>query len=777
MCIMPVGEGAIRVTTGWAGETVAADISDPVEGGALSSPGKLAGRWRPAEALITALRRLPSLGEIGRDLSREVAAQWDRVLLWTPVAFGAGAAIYLGLKREPSLFVAGAVGAVAVATALLLRRFSIDRRVLAASGLAAVLAAGFLIAKLHSDAVATPIVPAGLGVTTVEGFVVDVESPSQRGPRLLIAPVSIARLAPSATPVRIRIVVPQDGGPEMTPPPGAMIRVTTLLDPPPGPAAPGAYDFARDAWFEGVGGVGLAMRPPELLEWGPPPLLLRVELAMNALRWSVALRLAAAIHAVMGADDGGAAGLAVAVTTSHQDWLPSADRDALRGSGLAHMLAIAGLHTAAVSGFAFFAFRLLIAAWPWLALRVSGKKLAAGAALVVVAGYLVLSGAHPPARRAAITASVAFFAILVDRRAVSLHSLALAALIVLLLEPEAVLQPGFEMSFCATASLVAMAEIWPRRHRASGLPWPIAALQGARDWLIAMVMVSLVAGTATGPFAIQHFNRVANYGVFANLTADFIASALLMPALALCLLVQAMGLGPDQVAPLFWLAGWGARSVIAIGQFFSTAPGAAIAMASAPTLALAVSYIGIIFACLWRGHLRWIGVPMAAAVALWPRPTPPVAWMSGDGGDAALVVNGEVVALKPQTRLYATQAWAQRHAWRLPAEPDAAVRALFDCDRSACAPHVDTRPAIAAWWTKREPKTDRLATLCDHAEILIIRASTPLPGACRGVRVFGREAFRRGGAAEIYPASSGWRVVWSQPLRGERPWTLSGSAG
>jgi competence protein ComEC len=714
---------------------------------------------------------------MARSLSREVAAQWDRVLLWTPVAFGAGAAVYMALQREPPVSLALAVGCAAAAIAVLVRRFSTDRRALAASGLAAVVAVGFMVAKLHSDAVATPIVPVGLGVTTVEGFVVDVESPSQRGPRLLIAPVSIARLAPSVTPTRIRIVVPQSGGPDMTPPPGAMIRVTALLDPPPGPAAPGVYDFARDAWFEGVGGVGLAMRPPELLQWGPAPIWLRPELAVNALRWSVAIRLASAVHAVMGADDGGAAGLAVAVTTSHQDWLPNADRDALRGSGLAHMLAIAGLHTAAVSGFAFFAFRLMIAAWPWLALRVSGKKWAAAAALVVVGAYLVLSGAHPPARRAAITASVAFFAILVDRRAVSLHSLALAALVVLLFEPEAVLQPGFEMSFCATASLVAMAEIWPRRHGPSGLPWPIAVIQRARDWLIAMVMVSLVAGTATGPFAIQHFNRVANYGVFANLTADFIASALLMPVLALCLLVQAMGLGPDQLAPLFWLAGWGARSVIAIGQFFSTAPGAAVAMASAPTIALAVSYIGIIFACLWRGHLRWIGVPMAAAVALWPRPTPPVAWMSGDGGDAALVTGGEVVALKPQTRLYATQAWAQRHGWRLPAEPDAAVRALFDCDRSACAPHASTRPAIAAWWTKREPKPDRLAALCQNAEILIIRASTPLPEACRDVRVFGREAFRRGGAAEIYASPGGWRVVWSQPLRGERPWTVSGSAG
>ena len=125
--------------------------------------------------------------------------------------------------------------------------------------------------------------------------------------------------------------------------------------------------------------------------------------------------------------------------------------------------------------------------------------------------------------RAAITASVAFIAILADRRAVSLHSLAVAALAILLMEPEAVLQPGFEMSFCATASLVAMAEIWPHRHAARGLAWPIAGLQKGRDWLFAMIMVSLVAGAATGPFAIQHFNRVANYGVLASdLTADFV---------------------------------------------------------------------------------------------------------------------------------------------------------------------------------------------------------------------------------------------------------------
>jgi competence protein ComEC len=154
-----------------------------------------------------------------------------------------------------------------------------------------------------------------------------------------------------------------------------------------------------------------------------------------------------------------------------------------------------------------------------------------------------------------------------------------------------------------------------------------------------------------------------------------------------------------------------------------------------------------------------------------------VGWISNDGGDAAVVAGGEVVALKPLTRLYATQTWAQRRNLHLPAEPEAAVNALFDCDHSACAPHAFTRPAIAAWWTKREPKPDRLAQLCERADILILRADADLPAACDGVRVLRRASFARGGAAEIYPAPGGWRLVWSQPLRGVRPWTLSDSAG
>lgn len=752
----------MRVTTGVEAEGEGSDI------GAFGLGRAAAGDSTAATTRSTVTRRI-------RDwIAAELTGQRSRGFLWLPVAFGLGAAAYLGLKTEPPLWSAAAVGAVAVVPWLAALQWARSSRVILAAGLLAAAAAGFFIAKAHSDAVAAPIAPQGMGVVHVEGWVVDIGPPSERGPRLLIAPTRIEGLAPAATPTRVRIVAPVPGGPESAPPPGSAVRLLTLLDPPPGPAAPGVYDFARDAWFEGVGGVGLALRPAEVTALPLPPAPLRLEMAVNALRWRVAGSIAGEITAALGPSGVPAAGLAAAVTTSHQDWLPAADRDNLRAAGLAHMLAIAGLHTAALTGFAFFAVRLLIAAWPWLALRVPGKKVAAVFALIVVAAYLVLSGAHPPARRAAITAAIAFLAILADRRAVSLHSLALAALLILFIEPDVVLAPGFEMSFCATASLVALAEIWPRRAQPKGLPWPLAAAQKARDGVIALMLVSLVAGAATSPFAIQHFNRVANYGVLANLTADFVASAVLMPALALGLLLQALGLAQAIGAPVFFVAGWAAIAVLRIAHIFAAAPGAAGGWPSAPEIALAVSYLGIVFACLWRGQLRWLGVVLGAAVAVWPRPTPPVAWIAADGDEAAVVDHGREILMKPTMRAYATQLWAQHRGFTLGASPEAlaadSARA-FDCDRKACAPVGSLRPAIAGWWYRKAPPVERLRSLCHRADMLVSRAELP-PGVCPGVIVLGPGDFARGGAAEVFASPRGWRLAWAQGARGRRPWTV-----
>ena len=700
-------------------------------------------------------------------LKAELLAQAGRVSLWTPVAFGAGAAGYLGLKTEPPLWMGLAAAGCAVLVAILIGRWNPRRAVGIATLLIAFAACGFAAADLRSTLVAAPRIPAGYGVGRIEGWVVDVTSPSKDKGRLLIAPSYISHLDVHQLPALVRIVV----SPDAVVGPGEAVRLTALLNPPPAPAAPGAFDFARDAWFQRIGGVGLALKQPVMIDLPPPPLSIRAVQTVNRLRWRLARQLVGDVRAMSGGAGEGAAGLVAAVTTSHQDWLPSEAADNLRGSGLAHMLAIAGLHTAAVCGFVFATLRLGVAAWPWAALRVPGKKIAAAGALLAVLTYLTLSGAHPPAKRAAITAGVAFLAMLLDRRAISLRSLALAALVVLLLQPEAVVQPGFQMSFSATAALVALAEIWPRRHKLIDAPWPIAMTQKAKDWLVGLAVVSFVAGAATGPFAIQHFNRIANYGVLANLTADFLASACMIPALAVTMMGEALGLSRTLLAPGLFVSGWSARGILEIAHACATAPGAAVAASSAPPIAMLIAFLGILFACLWKGRLRWIGAPLAAAVLVWPRPPAPLVWIASDADDAAIAVRSVIIALKPGTRAYATELWAGRRGLTAPKDPAAARDALFDCDRRGCTPKSGTYPAVGAWWSKLAPSDARLDDLCRRSEIVIIRYGFQTPSACAKRIVLHGEDFRQNGAAELYADRSHWRIVWAQPIRGERPWS------
>ncbi len=682
-------------------------------------------------------------------------------MLWIPVAFGGGCAVYFGLKAEPVTWVAMAAAAAALPLAWLAHRTAARPGLSIALALLAAGLLGFADAKLATERDRAPVIPEGLGVARVKGRVVDIAEAAGGRIRLLLQPLAISGLAPGELPRRLRLTLREPADVE----PGDAVSLRAILDPPPSPASPGGFDFARDAWFSRLGGVGLALSPPRAVEAAPVAWPLGMEVWLNTLRWRLASRL------VNNLGGGDAAGLAAAVTTSHQAWLSTADAQDLRDAGLAHMLAIAGLHTAAVTGFVYLAVRLLVAAWPWLALRVSGKKLAAAAGLVACGVYLALSGAHPPARRAAITASVAFLAMLCGRRPISMRSLALAALVVLALQPISVVQPGFQMSFCATAALVAMAEAWPRHPGRIEAPWFIAWPQRARDWTLAMGAVSLVAGLATAPFALQHFNRMATYGLFANFAADLVASLVLMPALVICGVGAAMGVPSGWMAAPQVIAAAAARAILSIAHLFATLPGAVHTLPSAPQPALITAFAGLVFACLWRGRLRWIAAPLCAAVLVWPRPGLPVAWIAADGNNAAIVEDGRAVVLKPAVRAFASNAWATRRGLVTPFDPPTEAQLAFDCDRSACAPDEGVSPALGAWWSRRPAPPDRLATLCRASDILVIRGPQAIPIDCAARLVLTDADFARGGSAEIYAAPSGWRVAWAQEDRGDRPWS------
>jgi len=675
------------------------------------------------------------------------------------VAVGCGAALYFALPREPLAIVGWAVLVFAAALAALRSRLAVSGFGKVLMVLAAAVLLGFGAAKLRTEAVRAPVAPPGHGLSTLDAYVVDIASPGQGGPRLLLAPIRIAGLAPAATPIRARMTLKPDMA---LPAPGTTIRLRGMINPPPPPASPGAYDFARDAFFEGVGGVGFALTPPTVIRPEmSAPWPLRLQMRLNAVRWALAQRIVAA----MGAEEGG---LAAAMVTGHEAYIPKAQVDALRAAGLAHIISISGLHMAIVGGFAFGGARLLIAAWPWLALRVSGKKAAAIVGLAAVLGYLAISGAPSPAQRAAITASVAFAAILFDRRAISLHTLALSALVILLIQPDAVTEPGFQMSFAATTALVALAELWPRQPKEINTPWPIRLVQGGGEWVGASLAASFVAGLATGPFAMQHFNRVSTFGLAANLLVAPISSFLMMPALALGAVLAPLGWGQAPLAA----AGFAIRLMNQIAATAAGLPYAQLTVASAPAWALPTAFLGLLWLCLWKGPLRWAAIPFALAVSLAPRPPTPDAWVSADASTLAVRDGGQAVLMRPDVKLFAAQIWARRRGLDLPAEAQALRDAAYDCDRWSCLKRPgSTAPPVAAVWTRRVSTTEqKLANFCGRAEVIILRGEAS-EDACPGALVLSAPDFARGGSAELYRESGRWRVRWAQPLRGDRPWT------
>ena len=689
---------------------------------------------------------------LGSQALAELRANEGRVFLWTPVAFGLGAAAYLEAKAEPSILVLGGLTLILVVTAWICRRRTAPAVVIALASLAAFGAAGGLAAKVRSDRVAAPIMAGERVVRRVDGFVVDVASPGAGGPRLLIAPVAVSGLAPEQTPRRIRVTI----GRNETPTPGQAIHLRAMLGPPPPPATPGGYDFARDAWFDGIGGVGFTIGELEPTRLDRPPLRLRIAMAVNAFRWSLAQR----ILARMGSSSGG---IGAAMVTGHEAWITDDQTEAMRASGLAHILSISGLHMAIVGGFVFAAIRLGVAAWPWLALRAPGKKIAAVAGLVAVLAYLVISGAPPPAERAAITASVAFLAILFDRRAITLHGLALAALLILAMKPETAGEPGFQMSFAATAALVALAEAWPRPVREISTPWWIHWPQAGFTWLAASVAASLVAGLATAPFAMQHFNRVAVWGLPANLTVAPLSSFVIMPFLALGTLLEPFGLG----APFLAVAGWGIDGMVGVANGFAGAHGAQRIVASAPSQVLVVAFLGLMILCLWRGKLRWIGAPLALAVAVWPRPAPPDAWIAADGATAAVRSGDAAILLRTDAKRFGAELWARRRGLT------PATWSLYACDRRTCAPALGAPVRLSIAWARKTPDAEVLSGLCVKSEVVVLRAPAPAraPPLCADKVLLTAENFARGGAAELYRRPDGWRIAWTQPLRGDRPWS------
>lgn len=526
-------------------------------------------------------------------------AQRGALFPWTPVCLGIGIALYFAQAREPSTTVLWTAAAGAGLLLFLAWRAPGTARAIQMAALA-LCAGGFALGGWRAHDVAAPV----LGwryYGPVEGRVVELDRSASDAVRVTLDQVRLARVAPHEMPARVRISLHGDAAEGPEPVPGARVMTTAHLSPPGGPVEPGGFDFQRHSWFLQLGGVGYTRVP--LMQAGPPE-------ATGAGMQVFRLRMAVSQHvrAVLPGDIGG---FAAAVTAGDRSGMGQDALDALRASNLAHLLAISGLHMGLLTGFVFAVLRFGLVLIPSVALTWPTRGVAAFVALVAGAGYLALSGGNVATERAFVMAAVALCAVMLNRRAISLRSVAIAALVVLVLRPEALLGPGFQMSFAATAALVAVF------NAMRDAPWRMPR------WLkpvSAVVLSSGVAGLATAPYAAAHFNAIAHYGLLANILSVPVMGTVVVPAAVLAVCLAPLGLSDLGLQ----LMGLGLRWILMVAETTAGLPGARSFVVSPGAWVLPCLTLGAMMVILWRGRGRLLGVlPVAAAFAIWagqPRP-------------------------------------------------------------------------------------------------------------------------------------------------------------
>ncbi|MEM6620213.1 MAG: ComEC/Rec2 family competence protein, partial [Pseudomonadota bacterium] len=670
--------------------------------------------------------------------------QATRFFLWVPVWLGAGIAAYFALPQEPGA--AHGVGAAAtLLAAFALRRWGGDAgRVLAWVPILVLFGGALALGRAHL--VAAPKLTF-FYYGPVEGTVLVVDRSASDVPRVLLGAPYLARMDPARTPARVRVSLHSDhAGTALIP--GARIAVTARLAPPGGPVEPGGFDFQRRAWFSSLGAVGYARAPPVLM--APPPKR-AFRPWLDGLRQRIAMRLMAEMPGQKGA-------FAAAILVGDRSAIDPAPLAHLRASNLAHLLAISGLHMGLLTGFVFAVIRLGAAAVPPLALRLPAKKIAAAVALLVGLAYLGLSGANVATQRAFVMVAVMLLAVLFDRAAISLRAVTLAAIIILVLRPESLLSPGFQMSFAATGALVAVFETLNRDARWHALgrgPGRVAMP------VLSLVMASAVAGAATAPVSAFHFNTVAQYGLLANLLSVPVMGSVVMPAavLAGCLMV----LGLEDLA--FWVMGQGIGWILGVASWVASLDGSVWRVPAAPGAVLAAILAGGVFAIIWRGPGRAMGFA-AMACAIW-------VWAGAERPDILISDDGRLVGVAGAEGRWLNRAKGSGFAARVWLENDG-----DRADQAAAAARAppgdgqlwDLGPHRVALIQAKEPASAELSALCARADLVLTpRSEFPVP--CAAITALD---LRRAGSHTVHLRAQKLGVTSAKAVAGDRLWNRAG---
>ena len=691
------------------------------------SPGEAGGRLRWAVLAF------------GRSSLALLADERERWLLWTPVAVGLGVYLYFAGTAEPPLLLALALPALAAFTALAAwRRPGLRIPAL----LLLFCAVGYAAGAVRTHAVDAPVIGREIGPVTVAGRIVTVD-PRQHGARMILDDLSIDRLA-AETPARVRLVV-RVGWRALRP--GQRVAVRAVLLPVPPPVAPGAADFQRRAWFGRIGASGYVIAAPKPL---PDAERGWFDARIERLRDAAMRRIAAVLPGDTGA-------VASALLTGHRGGISTDAMAAIRNAGLAHLLAISGLHIGMVAGIVFFALWSGLALVPGAALRWPTRRIAAVAALAVAAAYLLLTGATIPTQRAFLMLAAVIAGVLIGRVAISMRLVAVAATLLLLLTPESLPTPSFQMSFAAVVALVAAYEVWSRwrlRTRAPRLPRPLRGLIGVGA-------TSLIAGAATAPFALFHFQRLALYGLAANLAAVPLVSLFVLPMGLVALFAMPFGL---EAWPLQAMA-LGIDLMLWVAHGVSGLPGAH-ALAPAPLAwGMALIVAGGLWLTIWQRRWRLAGIAaIVAGLASSPFAERPDILVAPEGTLVATRTADGALALSSARRgRFIARVWLEGEGQRRQRYWRGDRLSRVRCDALGCIYRPDTRPIAFP--------ADPAALAEDCRRAFLIVATFDVRRRCPAVRrTIDRRDLMRNGSHAIHLSGGRIRIRTDRDVRGDRPW-------
>lgn len=668
--------------------------------------------------------------------------------LATPVLLGLGIGGYFYLPWEPPSVPTLALTAMASAA---WRLSSWARwRFEGLLWLLACLSIGFGGATLRTALADSPQVLVPEADVSLVGRIVTLEAGRRGGQRLLVD----ARIEGHDEPRRLllRLSTPRlQAGIQA----GDWIRARADLRPLPAPVMPGGFDFGRKLWFDGVRGLAFTLQDLEPME--PPEATSRIERLADGLRHardSITGR-------ILAATSGRAGPIAAAFLTGERSGIAEEDNAAMQASSLSHLLSISGLHMMLAGFGVFAALRYAACLVPRTASDPQVKKVAAVVALVASFAYLLLSGASIPTQRAFVTVAVAFLAVIVDRNAISLRTVALGATAVLLVAPEAWVDPSFQMSFCAVMMLVAAYEWWSRNRLNYWREdtW----LRRACGAVAGTAATSVVAGLATAPFAAFHFNRLSLFGVVANVLVMPLVSLVIMPAGVLALLLMPFGL---EAMPL-WAMDMGLIAMLDVAHWVASWPLAAIGVPAFPIEALLAMSVGFTWAAACRASWRILGaVPILAGLAAAALAQRPDVYIASGAGNLAIRDEAGLLAFASARRArFDAEMWLRADGdMRDLSTALSSMASAFACANGLCIGRLHgTGPRIAL------AAPDAVPFACKNAGLVIVTGEAR--DACpAGVRLIDQLTLSRTGAIAMRHDGRTFRETTTSETRGYRPW-------